>query len=155
MDQFGSGIVVPLVLFTEHLNNPWALRIEDAITWKNLTPTERLPIIEANKLGETRWSVLLYRVDREDIEDIISDLIGIWGYGAGDHLLNIDKKKAPKSLVELAKLVIAIRFGKIIEPMGEDVWHRIKILWRETAMDIDEQIVKTNPQWEAEGEDEE
>jgi len=146
-DNFGSGVIVPLVLFTEHFNDFFANRVDEAIAWNHMTPSERLPFIEAMNYGGSQMAVLILRLENEDIEDIINEYITLWAYGAGDHFLELDKKKSPASLIELAKLMTDLRFGRH-EPLGEATWKRIKILWREAAMDIDEQIVGTRPRWE-------
>lgn len=136
MTEFGSGLVVPLVKFTEHVvHGPWLKEVELAIQWQKMTPVEREKIQE----GEPdRWELILRRIDQDDIEVVIAEYMCIWANGASDHLFEIEQSMAPQSLLDLFQIVKELRY---MERAGNaDDWAEIRRLWRQSALDLDEYL---------------
>lgn len=144
MSEFGRGVVVPLVKFSEHLGDHWARDIERAIHWVKADPTERERILTAN---EEHWQTVL-RLDAaaESPEHMLSGLIMMWAQGASDHLSEIEEDKAPKSLTELASLMFKLRYTRFHDLVGEEEWVKLLALWSAAAMDIDE-MLGAQPDW--------
>jgi hypothetical protein len=136
MSEFGSGLVVPLVKFSEHVvKGPWLTEVELAIQWQKMTPQER-EAIQAYE-GE-RWEVIMHRIDREDIEVVVAEYMALWANGAFDHLVEIEQSMAPQSLLDLTQMVKELRY---MDRAGNaEDWAEIKRMWRQSALDLDEYL---------------
>lgn len=145
MSQYGYGVVVPLVRFADHLySGPHLNMLLDALQWQEEMPSSRATMMESNP---DRWEKLAHLLDHMDIDEIVSTYASFWAQGASDHLVGIDKKRAPKSLVELREELLRLRYMDFQEEFTSDDWKKIKRLFKEAAMDIDEKIVGTEPEW--------
>lgn len=142
--EFGYGLVVPLVKFTEHLNDDRARLVEQAIRWKNMEPIEREQIIVEE---ESEWRLMLALEARHGSADsLLTDCIQMWAYSASDHLAGVETREAPKSLQDLVQHVWSMRLPDRNATFGEGEWRRIRTLWREATLDIDEKL-GLEPDW--------
>lgn len=99
--EFGSGIVVCLAKFSEHLG-----------------------------MQRYRNSV--------DLE--------LWMNGASDHFYDLDRQRAPKSLIQLADLTLEIGHGFTGKNYTEKDYQQILKLWKKSCIAIDKKL-NTNPDW--------
>lgn len=143
--EFGSGIVVPLVKFSEHISDKSARWVGLAIRWINAAPLEREKIMEDP--GHDWSLILVLDENAASSEQMLDDLIVQWAYPASDHLFNIDREKAPESMGELIELMMELRMPSVDGSLrGEDEWLRMLSLWSTVAMDIDE-MLGARPDW--------
>jgi hypothetical protein len=143
MSQYGSGVVVCLLKFSEHLNDRWAGELKQALNWQNMNPRHR----EAELLTQPeKWEKLMARLDHEDIEKVVNWCATIWAQGASDHLAALDMSKAPANLIELRTRLMKMRWSEF-ETFTREDWQEIRQLYKEAAMDIDEHIIGTEPEW--------
>lgn len=145
MTEFGSGVVVCLVKFSEHIGDGTARRVGMAIRWINAKPLEREKIMTD---PDPEWQFVLYLDEiASSSEEMLSDLIMAWANGASDHLVELDREVAPASLIELADLVIDLRHLAVDgRPHGEEEWLRVLALWSTAALDLDERL-DVQPDW--------
>ena len=143
--EFGSGVIVPLVKFSEHVGDSNAIRIERVIKWINADPMEREKIMDN---PDPEWQAMLAMDERApSSERMLNDLISMWAYAASDHLQDIDRDKAPESLSKLAELMWEMRSLSIDGKLrGEEDWLHVLALWSEAAMDLDE-MIGVRPDW--------
>ena len=147
MTEFGSGVIVCLVKFSEHLGNRQAGEVGRMIRWINATPREREQIMESQE-EDAEWKVLLALDEHaESSERLLDELLMNWAHYASDHLVELDREIAPASLCELADLTIDLRHPAVDGGLrGEEEWLRMLALWSEAALDIDERLGAT-PEW--------
>lgn len=143
MSEFGSGIVVPLVKFGEHMQDRHAQALELALDWQEMSPIEREKVIVQ---GGDQWSNIINILSYQDIDDVISMYVMIWAQGASDHLVDVDLKIAPDSLLTLRKTLLGLRWETHLNFDRED-WQNIRQLYKEAAMDIDEKLIGTDSDW--------
>lgn len=144
--EFGSGVVVPLVKFSEHIGDVSARRVEKAIRWVGTDPMDREKIM-ANP--DPEWTLVLALDEQAaSSEKMLDDLISLWAYAASDHLFELDRSKAPESLIELAALMMDLRFPSVDGSLrGEEEWLRMLALWSSAAMDLDEMLGVQRADW--------
>lgn len=143
MSDFGHGVVVPLVLFTEHLHNGTAYNVEELIAWERMSPTERLAEMEANKVPE----LLLARMEQAEIGELLSIDLTVWALQADEYLAGLERSKAPRSLITLADHVRAMRHSwNDRRRLTTKDWTRVKELWQRSAMELDS-LLGSQPEW--------
>lgn len=146
MSEFGSGIVVPLVKFTEHLTDRRAAKVERAIKWVKADPSERERILGSN---EPEWTEFLILEERADSpEALLDEMMMMWAQGASDHLSDLSDR-APESLQNLATKMFELRRhmpGYDEGHLTEEDWVTVLALWSAAAMDIDE-ILGVKSDW--------
>lgn len=115
--EFGAGLVVCLVKFSEHLANWAAQRYMDAAWWAKLTPGERdaqareaakYPFGDAARRLAHAKSVFF---DEAPSEERLSRALAMWANGASDHFYDLDEEKAPPPLGALASLTLSMGHG--------------------------------------------
>ena len=134
---------MPLVKMTEHMNDRHAVSLRAAMKWRSMTPGERLAHIENQ---EPLYADVVARVEYTDIDVHITTLASIWANGASDHLIDLDLGRAPASLRKLRSILLELRYIDTDKEFTDNQWNEIKTLWKESAMDIDEDIGAT-PVW--------
>lgn len=142
--EFGSGQVVCLVKFMEHMGGHWFERVRDAHYWMGLTPSEReVRIAESEQFpnGDTAkrianaQSVFLMR---EPMPKAISHAIELWMNGASDHFYDLDKRNCPEPLKELATMALEIGHGFTNRTWDfEKTYNELWRLIRESALALD------------------
>jgi hypothetical protein len=145
MTEFGAGVVVPLVKFSEHMGTSYCGRIEKAIKWIKAEPIEREKIMQED---DVEWQIVLMMDEKaQTSEHMLESMLQMWAYGAADHLMQVDKGHAPESLNNLIDLMMDLRmpddYGRL---RGEEEWLRVLSLWSEAAMDLDE-MIGVRPDW--------
>ena len=146
MSEFGSGVVVCLVKLSEHMGDSYTQHIERAIKWQKAAPIEREKMLRDDDPGWQR--VLKLDAAAPSTEKMLNDMIRRWCHAAGDHVVELDRQKAPDSLSKLADLLWELRYDARDESewVGEEEWLQILALWSEAAMDIDERL-GVRPDW--------
>ena len=143
VSDFGQGVVVPLVLFTEHLHDATARGIEEAIAWQRMTPSERMDLMEAHKAPEH----LLTRLEQAMIEEVLHIDLVVWAVEADEHLGGLEYKKSPLALLDLADHVRNMRrSGMRKRKLDESDWMRVWELWKSAAIELDK-LLGSQPQW--------
>lgn len=147
--EFGSGRVVCLVKFMEHMNNSWAHRVADAYRWSLMTPQARAVMErEAERFPHGNYARLVANVRSVFISGEnrmardISHAIEMWMNGASDHFYGLDRSRnCPDPLIELAHFTLAIGHG-----FTDNVWdyekvvEKINRLVQESALALDESL---------------
>lgn len=164
MSEFGAGVVVCLVKFSEHLAGGATVfderQIWEYANWLEMTDDEReakkreavvYPLGDASELVKKMRSIEnVYEKNGGPI-GAISRLIEMWMNGASDHFYDLDRSKAPESLIELADLTLEIGHGFGLGPQGRTSWtmedvKRIRELWKKSCIAVDE-MLGTKPEW--------
>lgn len=154
--EFGAGLVICLVKFAEHLVG-WHQyeRIRFANRWLGMDESERdQKRAEAEKYpyGDTVRCYGEFLNGRmleiyETPEQMLSSYITLWANGASDHFYDVDRERAPESLVKLADLMLE---------MGHEVREKIytmddlaeaENLYRQAAFDLDKALGVEAPDW--------
>ena len=145
MSEFGSGVVVCLVKFSEHIGSTEANYIGKAIRWINAEPMEREKLMEET---DHEWQLVLGLDElAKSSEEMLDGLIIVWASGAKDHFYDLDRETAPESLIELADLVFELGTLSVDGDFrGEEEWLRTLALWSAAAMDLDERL-GLQPEW--------
>ena len=143
MSEFGSGVVIPLVKFTRHLNDHNASQLKLALRWAEIDPSDRLAIIEQ---GAPEFAAIIAITERMDVDELIAMWGMIWANGASDHLIDLDLKRSPESLKDLRAMLLELRYAGPDNKFDETQWRAILSLWKESAMDIDD-ILGTQGDW--------
>lgn len=147
MSEFGSGIVVPLVKFAEHMDGHWTKQVLEALAWQDMEPIEREPLVKAVLEGrDTRWAAVVAYTAKMDIEWVVHDAITLWCYRSFDHLAGLDKKKCPEKLAELRAVLYRMRIG-LDGPYTGDDWTRINRVYRDAALEIDRDLLQVRSDW--------
>lgn len=143
--EFGAGVVVCLVKFSEHIANPEARRIEKAIRWIKSRPIEREKLMEEE---DPEWQLVLALDEvATSSEEMLDGLIVTWANGASDHLSELDLDVAPESFRELRELLFELRYPDVGGNFrGEEEWLTMLSLWSTVAMDLDV-MLGTKPEW--------
>lgn len=167
--EFGAGLVVCLVKFTEHL---WTDRDRPVYVydrWINMDAkrrdkeraeaeqfprgdaAERMRMVERFKHDEEgfyRYPSLAAGCSTPQ-EYAMSQAIHMWANAAGDHFFDLDEQRAPQSLRDLADLMIRMRNTHLTdEPTAWTVEHldRVRGLWKQSCIDLD-RMLGTVPNW--------
>lgn len=149
--EFGSGIVVCLAKFSEHLGNRHMEAISHAICWM------------ANPDRHAEWRTMPIQGDHarfmtdvtllEIFEKVdapgrgLSQMIWMWMNGASDHFYDLDRKRAPAQLVELADLVLSIGHGFLEHAWTKETVDKIFQLWKDSCLAVDEQLGVQSGEW--------
>ena len=146
MTEFGAGVAICLVKFSEHIANQEARRVEKAIKWLNAEPLEREQIMEEE---DAEWKLVLAIDDQApSTEETVEGLLVAWANAASDHLAGLDRESAPESMSELADLMFDLRHPAVDGTYrGEEEWLRVLSLWSAAAMEIDEMLGVEQPDW--------
>lgn len=135
--EFGSGIVVCLAKFSEHLAGHGDSSMQN----------ERLirKVAKAKNLKEVRaldGYVSMYEFDKPGVlfeearEQSVSHSIEIWMNAASDHFYDLDEK-APEPLRELAALTLRIGHGFTGEVWTVETIDEIRELWKQSCIAVD------------------
>ncbi len=125
--EFGKGLVVNLVKFSEHFNSSQMDKIRNVVFYKNQSIEKREKMISDNPPPDCNYgSDLKNRVKsfleceykiHGNFEEGISSMITVWANGATDHLYKIKTPKG-KEWDEVRKLV------KELQGKGLNMGHR-------------------------------
>lgn len=149
--EFGAGVVVCLAKFSEHLGTAQERTINQlAGLIRGTTAIERLGKEAAWKLDfekryrrEHGWS----KHPKATSEEVaLSDSIEMWANAASDHFYDLDEARAPKPLRELAELTLRMGHGFEDTLWTVDDFDRVRVLWRESCLAVDEQLGAA-PDW--------
>jgi hypothetical protein len=143
--EFGAGVVVCLVKFSEHVGNEEARRIGKAIRWINAAPLEREKLMEET---DPEWVYMLTLDEMaKSSEEMLDRMIITWASGAKDHFYDLDRETAPSSLIDLANLLHELSYIAVDNTFrGEEEWLQVLALWSASAMDLDERL-GLQPEW--------
>ena len=158
MTEFGSGVVVPLAKFSEHLQNESENRVWSAIRWTKMSEDEKSKTRQeatiyprgdaARQLSDV--TVVLGSVESSlgwTEEKAISQWIVVWMNGASDHFYDLDREKAPQSLIELADLCLEIGHGfDHGKTWDESTMKQIRDLWKKSCLEVDK-LLDVNGDW--------
>jgi len=155
--EFGSGVVVCLAKFSEHLSAPFARRFTNALHWSKMDATEQQKRRDealqyphgdsARLVGNVKGVFMGIRASEQ--EELMSAL-STWANGASDHFYDLDRDKAPQELIELADYMLDLGHGSGL--MGKwpndpsDTWDYIWKQWEEACLAVDRQL-GVEPDW--------
>jgi hypothetical protein len=136
--EFGAGLVVCLAKFSEHLEGERPRALALFAQWiKDGQPT---PMPQ-----ECRSMDIALKV-RGTVEAALSSEIEMWMNAASDHFYDLDRERAPESLLELADLTLEIGHGFTGKMWDETHLTRIRELWKHSCLELDRKL-KTKPDW--------
>lgn len=154
ISDFGAGVVVCLVKFSEHLSNFWESQVHHAIRWTKMTDAQkqqesaeaiRHPYGDAaNRMNDVK--IVLGGLPDYTDERKISHYIELWMNGASDHFYDLDREKAPPSLIKLADLCLTIGHGFTGDIWTENDLKMIRHLWKQSCIEVDK-MLGTKPDW--------
>lgn len=158
--DFGAGVVVCLAKFSEHLSGASSPYDERMIylynRWINeLTPEQRVKMQEQAKLYPTGDAARDLQVIasaarsaeiRGSAEAALSNLVEMWMNAASDHFYDLDRRRAPDVLIELADLCLLIGHGFTGKTWTMEHVDRIRELWRASCIAVDKQL-GVKPDW--------
>lgn len=149
--EFGAGLVVCLVKFSEHFDRTWQVPCE--LYWFRAGSRQRKELsreAEHTLAFEEGWwrDRPEYRTATNALEAAFEKAIERWAYAASDHLSEVDEALAPESLSKLVALVFRIRNKHLVDrpPTTFDDMKEIRRLWSAAAMELDRRL-GTRPNW--------
>lgn len=145
--EFGRGLVVCLVKFSEHLSSKWAQAVAAHIYWQELDDEHRAKALaEARKfpVGDMAQRLSLLKIG-EWSEHPLSECLRMWANGASDHFYELDAS-ASKPLKELAALTLRMGHGFDGTVWTVEDWQRMWKLWQEATLELDRRLGIT-PDW--------
>jgi hypothetical protein len=150
--EFGAGLVVCLVKFSEHIWSWQEDGYRNALLWSRMNENQRAAALEdaarkpagdnARRFGHIERMIEIYGT----IEKYISSSLESWANAASDHFYDIDRGRAPKPLIELADLMLTMGHGFTGQIWTEKDYNKAMDLWRESAMELDRRL-GTKPNW--------
>jgi hypothetical protein len=163
--MFGSGLVVCLAKFSEHLENSFVPVnehvLQNYVRWTRMNEQERERVQQSAlthphgddaRFLESIW--LWISSLNQSPEEIIHHLIEMWMHAASDHFYDLDRDRAPACLVELADL--ALDMGHGFECQQKDakrrLWtmvdvERLRSLWQQSCLELDNRLGCTDAEW--------
>lgn len=146
--EFGSGVVVCLAKFSEHMGNRQAHDVYNIVGWLKQTPEKQKEWEDGNP--DMKRSIEIYRCFGQlgvGEGHGLSRLIW-WMNGASDHFYDLDEERAPQPLRELKSLTLLIGHGNDapgdLDPEHVDKIHK---LWKESCLAVDRQLGVEDPEW--------
>lgn len=150
VSEFGSGLVVCLAKFSEHLmrHGPYDEQmVREYVDWLKTSESAKNAVraeAELHPRGDSaqrlgRIDVLEILARHGDPAAAISRAIHLWMNGASDHFLDLDER-APEPLRELAALTLRIGHGFTGETWTIETVDRIRELWKESCLALDEML---------------
>lgn len=136
--EFGTGIVVCLAKFSEHLGNAQAREIWVWHHW--MKDGEKGPPPEECRSMKIGMEV------RGGAVAALSSAIEMWMNAASDHMYELDEKRAPVYLKELGELTLKIGHGFTGETWTIEDVKLINELWKLSCLQLDKRL-KTKPDW--------
>lgn len=150
--EFGAGIVVCLVKFSEHMYEHGFFSERTIRDYAHLTEEELSRLrAEAARYpkGDAAAKLLRLSVIHEDIygskEVALSHLIEMWMNAASDHMYDLDER-APEPLKELAALTLRIGHGFSGETWTIEHVDKIRELWQAATLSVD-RMIGLEPDW--------
>lgn len=145
--EFGAGVVVCLVKFTEHLWTDREREIWEMVRFKKDGKRDRLSKHAESMLSFTERHKEFNHC-QQPVDKAIEDAVHYWASGAGDHFYDLDEDRAPQPLRDLADLVLRMRnthmgSGYVYADGDMD---RVRGLWRDACIEIDRQLGAV-PNW--------
>lgn len=141
--EFGAGVVVCLAKFSEHLWNDHVDRIRDAERWSKMDADAKArergeaAAYPSGDAAKRMMNVEMAEHVYDGADKAISRLIEMWMNGASDHFYDLDREKAPPTLIELADLTLRIGHGFTGETWTMDHFQEIRDLWRRACLEVD------------------
>lgn len=152
MSEFGKGIVVCIVKFSEHLNNDLMCRVRSLSYWLNSSSSKQAELLSQAKAYPNGDVANLVRdasiYGGLPDEKLLSQYIESWANGASDHFYDLDREKAPKALCELATLTLDMGHGFRREALwtSKDI-ETIYRLWEEASLELDLMLGVRDGDW--------
>lgn len=144
--EFGAGIVVCLVKFSEHLGEPRCRSIWEYSRWLKKPEGESPQAF--NEEAFHRWPTLRGGATTPQ-EYAMHEAIHMWASAAGDHFFDLDRDRAPQPLCDLADLMIELRNSHLTDQprlfTTADL-DRVDDLWKEATLAVD-RLLGTTPNW--------
>lgn len=157
MSEFGSGVVVCLVKFSEHLNNSmferasvalWYLHASNDRREADMIEAARYPRGDAARRQGLINSVVLGREELTD--EMAVSAFTLWANGASDHFYDLQRDVAPQKLCELADFMLDLGHGDGLMgswPLSaQETYDNIWRLWKEATLETDKAYTAT-PDW--------
>lgn len=154
--EFGSGVVVCLVKFSEHLaggSHSFGERmIRTLDSWRELSEDQQTkekqqardkPLGDAADLMRTLDIAMM---GRRTPSEAISYTMELWMNAASDHFYDLDRERAPQPLIELADLTLKIGHGFTGQTWTIADLDRIRELWQASSEALDKALGAT-PDW--------
>jgi len=99
--EFGKGLVICLVKFTNHFSNDLAKTIRDLVIYQNASERKRKEMLQLNpppnsNYGKNFHDRIRFYINKimpihnNSLEELISHEITLWANGATDHLYEIE-----------------------------------------------------------------
>jgi hypothetical protein len=148
--DFGSGIVVCLAKFSEHLSGHGASPMQNERLIRKVAEAQSMN--EIRQLRRDGHYISDYEFDQpgvlfEEARDAsVSHSIEMWMNAASDHFYDLDEK-APVPLQELASLTLRIGHGFTGETWTTETIDEIRRLWRESCIAVDAMLGVEEPDW--------
>lgn len=155
--EFGSGVIVCLVKFSEHLSNDMMMRYVHAQWWYNANQLKRdawesearhYPTGDSSRIVAHARSVFMGI--RENSEAELLSALAMWANGASDHFYQLDAELAPPKLKILADFMLDLGHGSGMmgkwERSAEDTIDYIWQMWEEATLEIDVKF-GSKPDW--------
>ena len=155
--ELGSGIVVCLAKFSEHMQNRFMGRFIHARWWYNASEDRR----QQWKSDAVRWpggdsakivadvkSVFMGIRKSEEAELLCT--LQMWANGASDHFYALNREKAPQELIDLAEYTLELGHGSGLmgkwEDTHDETYDKIYDLWMSACLAVDRQL-GVEPDW--------
>lgn len=141
--EFGSGIVVCLAKFSEHLWNWSAESVMNAHWWLGLSQKEREDAQKEVKQfphGDMAQRVMrlhcVFMGIRQSEAHEFSAAVEMWANGASDHFYDL-AENAPAPLKELAELTLMMGHGFSDRIWTWEDWLHMRELWKQSCLAVD------------------
>jgi hypothetical protein len=151
--EYGAGVVICLVKFSEHLRDPMHERVMAAGRWKCMDSRARekaLAEAARHPHGDSarHYALIPRMIEIYDDEDrYLSSTIEVWANAASDHFGDLDYEKAPQSLCDLASLMLRMGHGFTGQRWTWDDYERVRDLWKQACLDVDRRLGVARPDW--------
>jgi hypothetical protein len=144
VSEFGSGVVVCLAKFSEHMMDWRAKQVYDTIEWMKMSPAEKQYEI---RYAANRGNQHAAKIVEAGDNDSLSQMIWLWMNAAADHLRHLDEAHAPAPLSELRAFTLHIGHDMQMEGWDAATVERIRDLWKESCLAVDRMLGVENGDW--------
>jgi len=136
--EFGSGIVVCLAKFSEHLSGHGDSAMQNERLIRQVAKCRSKKEIDALHVSDYEFKQpgVLFEEAREKT---VSHSIELWMNAASDHFYDLDEK-APEPLKQLASLTLRIGHGFTEEMWTVETIDEIRRLWKESCIAVDRML---------------
>lgn len=154
--EFGRGIVVCLVKYSEHINNEMMSSAVYTAQWLYMKDFEKAKIrAEAARYPHGDSARVLNKVNyaclgQKPSEGRAIHVLSMWANAASDHFYDLDRERAPASLIELADYALDLGHGAGLMGRWFDsattTLEKLDRLWKRATLDVD-RMLGIEPEW--------